>query len=117
MPFSLLADAVVLVHLAFVLFVILGGLLVVRSPRVVWLHAPAVMWAVLLELCGWTCPLTPLENALRQHGGSAGYSGGFVEHYIVPIVYPADLTRELQLYAGLGVLVLNSVIYWCVVRR
>jgi hypothetical protein len=77
MPFSLLADAVVLVHLAFVLFVILGGLLVIRHPRVAWLHAPAVMWAVLLELCGWICPLTPLEKALRLRAGEAAYGAGF----------------------------------------
>ena len=105
------ADFVVLVHLAFIVFVVLGSALTLRWRRIAWVHLPAVLWSALLELCGWICPLTPLENWLRRAGGASGYSGGFVEQYVVPIVYPAALTREAQVALGLLVCVVNAAIY------
>jgi hypothetical protein len=117
MSFRTLADLVVLTHLAFVAFVVIGGVTVLRWPRLAWVHLPAVAWAVMIEYVGWVCPLTPLENALRQVGGEAAYAGGFVEHYVVPLLYPADLTREVQVALGTAVLLLNALVYWRVVRR
>ena len=87
MLFQALADLVVLLHLAFIVFVVLGSALILRWRRIAWVHRPAVLWSALLELCGWIRPLTPLENWLRRAGGASGYSGGFVEQYVVPIVY------------------------------
>jgi len=112
-----LADLVLVVHLAFVLFVVLGGLLVLRWPRLAWLHVPAAIWGVLIEYTGWICPLTPLENSLRMRGGEAGYSGGFIEHYIQPLLYPAGLTRSTQVVLGSLALVLNLTAYAIVVSR
>jgi len=105
------ADAVVVFHLLFILFALLGGLLVWRWRSLVWLHVPAAMWGVLVELMHWPCPLTPLEQSLRQAAGQAGYSGGFVEHYLLPIIYPAGLTPQIQIGLGLFVLLLNTLIY------
>lgn len=116
MPWRLLADLVVLFHAAFVFFVVFGGLLVLRRRWVIWLHLPAVMWGALIEFAGWICPLTPLENHLRQLGGAAGYSGGFVEHYVLPALYPHGLTRGIQLLLGFLVLLINAVVYWRVLR-
>ena len=113
----LAADLVVLVHTAFILFVLGGGLLVLRRPRLAWLHLPAVAWAVGIELTGGVCPLTPLENLLRRAAGEAGYAGGFVEHYVVPLIYPAGLTHETQLVLGLVVLLVNLLVYAFVARR
>lgn len=113
----LLADLVVLLHFAFILFVFLGGLLVLRRPRLAWLHLPAVAWGALIEFAGWLCPLTPLENRLRLAAGQEGYATGFVEHYILPVVYPPGLTREVQLVLGVLVLLVNAVAYWLVWRR
>ena len=107
----LAADAVALFHLAFVLFVAFGGLLVWCRPRLVWLHLPAVGWGAWIEFSGWTCPLTPLENLLRRAVGEAGYAGGFVDHYLWPLLYPAGLTREGQWMLGAGVLVFNIGVY------
>jgi len=112
-----LADLVLVFHLAFVLFVVLGGLLVLRWPRVAWLHVPAAVWGVLIEYTGWICPLTPLENSFRARGGEAGYSGGFIEHYIQPLLYPAGLTRSTQVVLGSLALVLNLTAYAIVVSR
>ena len=92
-----MADLVVVVHFLFVLFVVLGGLLVLRWPRVAYFHVPAAVWGAAIELGGWICPLTPLENSLRQQAGGTGYSGGFIEHYILPVLYPSALTRDIQL--------------------
>ena len=111
MLFGLLADAVLLLHLAFMVFVLFGALLVWRWPRVAWLHLPAVAWGVLLEFFGWLCPLTPLEVTLRRAAGAAGYPGGFVEHYLAPLIYPAGLTPAIQAWIGAGVLVLNVALY------
>jgi uncharacterized protein DUF2784 len=114
---NLLADIVVVVHFAFVLFVVLGGLLVLRWPRVAYLHVPAAIWGALIELAGWVCPLTPLENTLRTAAGGAAYQGDFVEHYILPVLYPSALTRNIQILLGCLVLGLNLGIYGYVLRR
>jgi hypothetical protein len=117
MIFRLLADAAVVLHLAFVLFVILGGVLVRRWPRVAWVHLPSAAWGAWIECAGWICPLTPLENWLRQRGGGPAYTAGFVEHYLVPVLYPSGLTRELQWALGGVVLLVNAVIYATALRR
>jgi len=108
---KLAADAVVLIHFGFVMFVVAGGLLVFRWRWIALLHLPAVVWAVLLEFCGWSCPLTPLELSLRAAGGQAGYSGGFIEHYIFPVLYPVELDRTLQIAMGSLVIVINIALY------
>ena len=114
---GLSADAIVLLHLGFILFVALGGLLVLRWPKLAWAHLPAVIWGALVELAGWICPLTPLENRLRAAAGDPAYTGGFIDRYIVPIVYPAQLTRGTQLALGIAVIVVNLVIYGNLVFR
>ena len=113
----LLADLVLLLHLAFVLFVVFGGLLVLRRRRIAWLHVPAFVWGAAIEFGGWICPLTPLENRLREQSGAGGYAGGFVERYLVPILYPGELTREIQIALGLAVLLINLAIYGFLLRR
>ena len=112
MVYSYLADLVLLLHACFILFVLLGGLLVLWKPLMAWCHIPAVLWAAGIEFLGWICPLTPLENMLRTRGGDTGYATGFVEHYIIPLLYPAQLTRKMQIGLGLIVLGINFVIYW-----
>jgi hypothetical protein len=115
--FRALADLVLIVHLGFVLFVVLGGLLVVRWQRIAWLHIPVAIWGVLIEYTGWICPLTPLENSLRTRGGEAGYSGGFIEHYVQPVLYPIGLTRPTQVVLGTLVLILNLAAYAFAISR
>ena len=105
------ADALVVLHLAFVLFVVFGGLLVWRWPRWAWVHVPAFAWGAVIEFNNWVCPLTPLEQRFRVAAGEAGYSGGFVEHYLLPLLYPEGLTREIQLGLGLFVLAVNALVY------
>lgn len=105
------ADIVIILHTAFVLFVLLGGLAVLRWRCLAWLHIPAAMWGVIIELSGWICPLTYLENHLRRMGGEAGYSMSFIERYLEPIVYPLGLTRHTQLLFGLSALFLNLAVY------
>lgn len=99
------------------IFVVLGGLLVLRWRWVMWLHLPAAVWGALIEFAGWICPLTPLEKWLRREGGLGGYQGGFVEHYILPLLYPSALTRTVQLVLGAGVIVVNLLIYWRVWKQ
>mgnify|MGYP001595691706 CR=1 FL=1 len=111
MFYTLTADAIVVLHLAFVTFVVAGGLLVFRWRRVALLHLPAVVWAVLLEFNGWLCPLTPLELRLRASGGQAGYGGGFIEHYILPVLYPAELDKVMQVEIGSLVIAVNIAVY------
>lgn len=111
MLYRILADLVVLAHLGFIGFVVFGGLLALRWRWMPWLHLPAVTWGIFIELTGRICPLTPLENALRRAGGLAEYSQSFIERYVVPVVYPAELTRELQLTMGLALIGLNALIY------
>ena len=116
MPYRLLADLVLLVHFGFVLFVVIGGLLVLRWRPVMWLHLPAVVWGTLIEFAGWICPLTPLEQWLRRQAGGSGYQGGFVEHYVLPVLYPTALTRGAQIGLGVIVIAVNVAVYWRVVR-
>jgi hypothetical protein len=115
--FGLLADITVVLHLGFVVFVVAGGLLVLRRRRLAWVHLPCALWGALIELAGWICPLTPLENWLRRQAGEGGYGGGFVEHYIIPLLYPHALTRTTQVVLGLAVIALNLGVYACVLRR
>ena len=109
--YGLAADAVVAIHFLFVVFVAAGGLLVIRWPRLVWVHLPCALWGAAISFGGWICPLTPWENTLRAMAGQGGYAGGFIENYIVPILYPADLTREMQFGIGAAVIVVNAVAY------
>lgn len=117
MIYRALADATLIVHLFFVLFVALGAFLVVRWPRVAWLHVPAALWGVYIELSGRICPLTPLENSLRERGGQAGYAGGFIEHYVSAWIYPDGLTRNVQISLGSILVVLTVALYWRAFRR
>ena len=109
--YGLLADLVVCVHAAFVVFVAAGGLLVWWAPRVAWAHLPALAWGVGIEWSGKICPLTPLEAWLRRLAGQTGYRGDFIDRYIMPLLYPAGLTRELQIGLGVAVLLLNMAVY------
>jgi hypothetical protein len=111
----MLADLVLAAHFAFILFAIFGGWLTLKWPRLIWFHVAAVGWAALVELFGWICPLTPLENRLRRGNG---YQSDFVSHYILPLMYPAGLTRNVQITLGIFVIVLNAGIYtWIFLRR
>ena len=117
MPYRFAADAALVVHLGFVLFVVLGAALSLRWRRVPWLHLPAAAWGAVVEFTGSGCPLTGLENRLRIAAGQAGYSGGFIEHYLVPLIYPPGLTREVQTAFGVGVVLVNVALYAWLVRR
>jgi len=108
---------VALTHFAFVLFVVLGGLLVLRWRRVAWVHLPCAVWGALIEFTGCICPLTPLENWLRRRAGGADYSGGFIEHYVMPILYPVGLTRSIQIGLGIAVIVINVALYLWIFSR
>ena len=112
-----MADAVVVIHLAFIVFVLAGGLLVVRRPVWAWAHLPAAVWAAYTEFTATICPLTPLENTLRHRAGDAGYDGGFIEHYLIPIIYPPGLTPRVQVVLGIVVVVLNAALYFVAWRR
>ncbi len=111
------ATAVVLLHMAFVAFVVLGGLLALRWPRLAWVHVPAALWGAVIALAGWICPLTPFENWLRVQGDELPYTTGFLEHYLLPILYPVAMTRNLQIATGVFVVGLNGLVYWRVSRR
>jgi hypothetical protein len=117
MLFRILADATVVLHLAFVLFVVAGGLLVLRWPRVAWVHLPAAAWGAWVEFAGWICPLTPMENWFRQRGGQTGYTVSFVDQYVLPVLYPATLSRETQWVLGGFVVAVNIGVYVLVLRR
>ena len=108
---SILADIVVVLHLGFVLFVLFGGLLIMKWPKMMWLHLPAVFWGVVVEFTGWICPLTPLENWLRTQGGESDRTGDFIARYLLPILYPDALTRDFQIMLGALVLLVNLVVY------
>jgi hypothetical protein len=115
-----LADGVLVVHFAFILFVAAGGLLVLRFPRLAWAHVPAAVWGAVIELTGGVCPLTPIEVSLRQRAGEAGYAGGFIEHYLTAVIYPGGLTRTAQVVLGVAVVVINGLVYlrlWARARR
>jgi hypothetical protein len=113
----ILADAVLIIHLLFILFAVAGGFAALRWRFLIGVHLPCALWAAAIVLGGWICPLTPLEILLRRCAGQAGYAGGFIQHYLLPIIYPHDLTREIQIGLGLGVLVINLVAYALVVRQ
>lgn len=120
MIYSALADATLALHLAFILFVVVGGLGVAQWPGMVWIHLPAAAYGVLIELFNWICPLTPLENWLRLLAGEQGYTESFVERYLLPIVYPDGLTRNVQFVLAALVVAVNLVTYafvWCRWRR
>ena len=117
MAYHQFADLVLVVHFAFLAFVVAGGAFVLRWPRVAWAHVPAVIWGVLIEFFGWICPLTPLEIALRHRAGEAAYTGGFIAHYVVRVIYPDGLTRGIQVMLGILVLALNGGIYAAMIAR
>jgi hypothetical protein len=117
MAYQLLADTVLVVHLSFILFVVAGGLLVRWRRSVAWVHLPAAGWGALIEFMGWVCPLTPLEICARSRAGDTGYAGGFIEHYLLPVVYPAALTRDVQIALGAVVVVVNVSVYAWVFGR
>lgn len=117
MIYRIAADLVVLVHFAFVLFVALGGFLVIRWKRLAWVHLPIAIYGTVIEFVGFICPLTPLENRLRQRGGESGYAGSFVEEYVMSFLYPEGLTRQVTIAIGILVIVLNVVAYTIVMHR
>ncbi len=117
MPYGIFADIVVLIHLAFVIFAVLGAFLIIWRPWILWLHLPAIFWAIWIEMTGGICPLTPLENWLRNQAGQGGYRGDFVEYYLMPVLYPLGLTRNIQILLGVLVILANLAIYGYVIFR
>jgi hypothetical protein len=117
MATRLAADLVVLIHALFVLFVVFGWMLVLRRPRLAWLHVPAAVWGALIEFRGWICPLTPLEISLRRAAGEMGYEGGFIEHYVLRALYPEGLERTVQIGLGVAVVIINVAAYGWILRR
>ena len=117
MIYRALAEVTLATHAVFIAFVVIGGFLAIHVRRVAWFHIPCAIWGALIEFAGWTCPLTPLENVLRRAGGEAGYNEGFIERYLLPLIYPGDLTRELQFLLGALAVGLNLIAYWLVLRR
>lgn len=117
MFYHLLADLVMLFHFSFILFAVLGALLVVKWPKLVWLHIPVVLWAMGIEFYGGICPLTPIENELRIKAGEAGYSGGFIANYIGAVIYPGEITHTVGMILGTSVLVINAILYGWVIKR
>jgi len=117
MLYRVAADGVLALHLAFVLFALLGGFLVLRRVGLAWLHLPAVAWAAFVEFSGRICPLTPLEGTLRQAAGDAGYAGDFLEHYLLAVIYPEGLTHDVQIILGATVVIVNVAIYALILRR
>lgn len=111
MTASIAADAIFLLHLCFIVFVVFGGLLVLKIPRLAWIHLPMVLWASVVNWIRWVCPLTPVENYLRQLAGQTTYNTGFIQNYLVPIIYPENMSYEAGVYLGLGVFVWNSLLY------
>ncbi|MCP4753646.1 MAG: DUF2784 domain-containing protein [Proteobacteria bacterium] len=125
MFYRTLADGVVILHFTFVVFVVLGGVLSFWRHRILWVHLPAAVWGITIEFTGWICPLTPLENQLRIQAGETGYSGGFIEHYVLPVLYPDELlrivypdgfTRSVQFLLGIVIVLFNAIVYWRVFR-
>lgn len=115
--YSLLADLIVLAHFSFIVFIICGGLLVIRWPKIAFIHLPAVVWGAIVEFFGWICPLTPLENYFRNLAGANQYSGDFVMRYLVPIIYPETLTSTIQTVLGIAVIVINVFVYTIALRK
>ncbi len=117
MIYRFAADIVALIHFAFILFVVGGGFLAVRWPKILWFHLPGAIWGALIEFAGWYCPLTPLENYFRRRAGEAGIVGGFIEEYLLPVIYPAGMTRSVQLVLGFSVILINGSVYGYLLRR
>lgn len=117
MVYHLAAVAVLILHLLFICLVMLGGLAALRRPRLAFIHLPAAVWGFLVEAMGWYCPLTDLENALLARAGEAGYAGGFVEHYLLALIYPQGLTRQTQVWLAVAVVLVNAAIYGMVVWK
>lgn len=118
MPYQTFADLVVMAHAAFIVFVLFGGLLALKWPWIMRLHLPAAAWGAIVEFSGWLCPLTPLEHWLRRQAGQGSTDGDFVVRYLSPVLYPVDLTRDIQVVLGLIVLVINGAVYgWLWMKR
>ncbi len=118
MIYRVLADAVLIVHLLFILMVVFGGLWVLRRRKAVWIHLPVAAYGALISFFGWVCPLTPLENNLRRAAGGGTYTGeGFVEHYLLPVIYPGPMTKEMEIALGVGVILVNAAIYSRVIQK
>ena len=117
MLFSFLADLVVVLHFAFILFVIFGAVLVYFKRKLLWLHVPCALWGAWIEFSGWICPMTPLENWLRRRANETGYAESFIEHYLMPVIYPSGLTSEVQIALGVFVVCVNVGMYWWIARR
>jgi len=113
----IIANTILVVHLAFILFAVFGGLLVFYKKWMPWLHIPAIFWAAMIEFSGWICPLTPLENNFRVLAGQNGYNQGFIQYYLLKVIYPDGLTRQVQIFLGAGLLILNLLIYAAVLKR
>ncbi len=111
MIYSILADALLVIHLIFIIFVLLGGILIIKWRWVVYLHLPTAAWGILVEFNHWICPLTPWENALRRAAGDISYETSFIEHYLLPLIYPSNLTNELQIILGSLIIIINLMIY------
>ena len=111
MFYNIAANAIAIVHLAFIVFVIAGGFLVLRWPMLAWFHLPAAVWGALIEFANWYCPLTTWENQLLRRAGRAGYDTGFIEHYVFAVIYPTGLTRGMQIAIGVIVLIVNLAVY------
>lgn len=117
MIYSILAEIVVIVHFLFIVFAVVGALFIIKWWWVIFLHLFCAIWAAVVITMGWICPLTPLENRLRRAAGLEGYDSGFIEHYLIPIIYPAGLTREIQIWLGIGVILINILLYTLVIRH
>ena len=117
MVYKLLADLVLLLHFAFIVFVIFGGLLAFKNVKWAWLHIPAAAWAGLVELAGWICPLTPLENWLSFKAGARTYQDRFIAHYLFPLIYPSELTRDMQIVLGTAVVLISLLVYSLVLYK
>lgn len=115
--YLLLAEITVLLHFLFVVFVTIGALLLLRWPKLIWLHLPALFWGIYIQFSGGYCPLTPLEKTFRQLAGIETYDGGFINHYLIPIIYPPGLTYEMQIMIGIGLIVMNLLFYGLYVFR
>jgi hypothetical protein len=115
--YAFLADAIVVLHLLFILFVVSGGFVALKWLKLVYFHIPAAVWGVYIEFSGGICPLTPLENWLRLHSGQLGYEGGFIERYIIPVLYPVNLTRDVQMVLGVTALLINVLAYTLLVLQ
>ena len=118
MFFNLFADLVLALHFTFICFVLMGAFLLLKWPRVIYLHIPAIIWGILIEAKGWICPLTPLEQWFRFQAGQSGYKTGFIEHYLLPVIYPSGLTQNIQIVFAIFVFLINLIIYsWLILRH